>query len=406
MLNTKNTILHLDLDTFFVSVERLLDSRLNDLPILIGGTSARGVVSSCSYEARAYGVYPMMPMKVARLMCPEGVIIRGNSGKYSHYSNIITDIIKEEVPIFEKCSIDEFYVDLTGMDRFFGCFKLAAEIRNKIAGETGLPISFGMAVNKTVSKVATGEAKPNGQKQIEAGLEKSFLAPLSIRKIPMVGVGTYKMLSDMGVKKVKTVQHMPMELMERVMGKTGSDLWKKANGIDNAPIIPYNERKSISMERTFGRDTIDVAKMKSVLIAMTESMAYQLRMGHKLTSCITLKLRYSDFKTYTQQARIPYTSCDHILIEKTLILYKKLYNRRLLVRLVGLRFSRLVEGGHQINLLDDSEAMIKLYQAMDKMRKKYGSRVVKRAVGMDVRTMGVGNPFNGQPPVPPANRHA
>ena len=169
-----------------MSVERLLDSRLEGLPILIGGTSARGVVSSCSYEARAYGVYPMMPMKVARQMCPEGIIIKGSSGKYSHYSNVVTDIIKEEVPSFEKRSIDEFYIDLTGMDRFFGCFKLATELRHKIIDHTGLPISFGMAANKTVSKVATGEAKPNGRIKIEVGNEKPFLAPLSIRKIPMV----------------------------------------------------------------------------------------------------------------------------------------------------------------------------------------------------------------------------
>ena len=251
-------IVHIDLDTFFVSCERLLDSRLVGKPVLIGGTSDRGVVAACSYEARAFGVHSAMPMKLARHLCPEAIIIRGNSGTYSKYSTMVTDIIKESVPLYEKTSVDEFYLDLSGMDTHFGCLKYATELRHKIMDETGLPISFGLSANKTVSKVATGEAKPNNQLKIDKGTEKPFLAPLSIRKIPMVGQKTAQTLFHLGVKKIGLIQEMPIELMETVLGQNGVTIWKKANGIDNSPVVQYNERKSISTERTFDRDTIDV----------------------------------------------------------------------------------------------------------------------------------------------------
>ncbi len=400
-----NTIMHLDLDTFFVSVERLLDNRLENKPVLIGGTSDRGVVASCSYEARAYGVHSAMPMKRARELCPDALIIRGNSGTYTEYSNMVTEIIQETVPSFEKTSIDEFYADLTGMDKFFSSYKMGTELRQRIIKETGLPISFGMSRNKTVSKVATGEAKPNNQLRIDEGTEKPFLAPLSVAKIPMVGQKTQQTLYSLGVKRIHTIQEMPVELMEKVLGKNGVSIWHKANGIDNSPIVPYHERKSISTERTFDRDTIDVHKLKGILLAMTENLAFQLRRGTKLTACVTVKVRYSDFNTYTLQSRIPYTSADHMLIPKVMELFNKLYNKRLLVRLIGVRFSHLVGGGYQINLFDDAEELINLYHAMDKIRDKFGDRRIMRASGMEAKTIGRFNPFNGEPPPLLANRH-
>jgi len=382
-----------------------MDSRLNGRPVLIGGITDRGVVASCSYEARKFGVHSAMPMRMARELCPEAVVIRGNSANYTKYSHLVTDIIRDNVPLFEKTSIDEFYVDLTGMDKFFGAYKLATDLRHKIIKESGLPISFGLSINKTVSKIATGEAKPNNQIKIDQGNEKPFLAPLSVRKIPMVGAKTYQTLCNLGVKRIKTVQEMPMEMMERVMGKNGSVIWKKANGIDNSPVIPYHERKSISTERTFDRDTTDVDRLRNILVAMAENLAFQLRRGEKLTSCITVKVRFSDFDTKTIQARIPYTAADHIIISKVKELFEKVYNRRLLVRLIGVRFSHLVNGGYQINLFDDTEEMINLYQAMDKMRSRYGDRAVIRASGMGARTIGrMMNPFNGDPPSLLANR--
>lgn len=398
------TIVHMDLDTFFVSVERLLDSRLGPRPILIGGTSDRGVVASCSYEARAFGIHAGMPMKMARQLCPEAVVIRGNSGNYTKYSQLVTDIIRDQVPLFEKTSIDEFYLDLTGMDRFFGCYKLAGELRQKIMKESGLPISFGMSANKTVSKVATGEAKPNNQIHILKGTEKPFLSPLSVKKIPMVGDKMFQTLRGLGVRYVGTVQEMPLELLERVLGQNGNLLWRKANGIDNSPVVPFHERKSISTERTFDRDTTDVDKLRGILAAMAENLAFQLRRGQKLTACVTVKVRYSDFNTHTLQQRIAYTSADHLLIPRVLELFNKLYNKRLLIRLVGVRFSDLVQGGYQINLFDDSQEMISLYQAMDKIRDRFGDRAVLRATGLQAKTIGRSNPFNGEPPPLLANR--
>ena len=397
-------IVHMDLDTFFVSCERLLDSRLIGKPVLIGGTSDRGVVASCSYEARRFGVHSAMPMRMAKQLCSEAIVLRGNSGVYTNFSKDVTDVIKESVPLYEKTSIDEFYIDLTGMDKFFGCHKLASELRQRIIKETGLPISFGLSINKTVSKVATGEAKPNNQIQILKGAEKPFLAPLSVRKIPMVGEVTYKSLCDLGVKRIQTVQEMPMQLMHKVLGKNGLSIWKKANGIDNSPVVQYHERKSISTERTFDKDTTDVNKLKSIIIAMAENLAYQLRRGIKLTACVTFKIRYSDFQTYTQQQRIPYSAMDHNIIPVVLDLFHKLYSRRLLVRLIGVKFSHLVEGGHQINLFEDNEKYLNLSQAVDKMRERYGDRTIVSASGMGAKSISRWNPFTGEPPPLLANR--
>jgi DNA polymerase IV len=403
-MTRERSIVHMDLDTFFVSCERRIESRLNNKPILIGGTSDRGVVASCSYEARKYGVHSAMPMRMAKQLCPEAIVLRGNSGVYTKFSKEVTDVIQETVPLYEKSSIDEFYIDLTGMDRFFGCHQLATELRTKIIKETGLPISFGLSENKTVSKIATGEAKPNNQLKIDYGLEKGFLAPLSVRKIPMVGEKTYNALCDLGIKQIKTVQEMPVNMMERVFGKPGITLWKKANGVDNSPIIPYHERKSISTERTFDKDTIDVHKLKGIITAMTENLIFQLRRGNKLTACVTFKIRYSDFQTYTKQKMIPYSAADHMILPVVMDLYKTLYQRRLLVRLVGVRFSHLVSGGHQINIFEDDEKILSLYHAMDKLRERFGDRAVIRASGMGAKSISRWNPFTGEPPPLLANR--
>ena len=398
-------ILHLDLDTFFVSCERLIDSRLQKRPLLVGGTGDRGVVAACSYETRLFGVHSGMSMKVAKRLCPEAVIIRGNTSIYSKYSKIVTEIVKEKVPLFEKASIDEFYADLTGMDTFFGSYKYASELRQQIIKESGLPISFGLSGNKIVSKVATGEAKPNNQLLINEGFEKEFMAPLSIRKIPSVGEKTYQILRNLGIEKVKVIQEMPVEMLVSVLGLNGRTIWKRANGIDNPPLIPFHERKSISTERTFNKDTIDMKKLSETIFAMAENLAYQLRKGDKLASVIVVKIRYSDFNTYTKQVKIPYTSADHIIIPAVVALFKKLYQRRLLIRLVGVKITDIVSGNYQINLFDDSEQMLDLYNAMDTIRNKYGELSITRAASMGAKTIGrSSNPFNGEPPTLLAHR--
>lgn len=398
-------ITHMDLDSFFVSVERLKNSALNGKPVIIGGNSDRGVVASCSYEARSFGIHSAMPMKQAKQLCPNAIIIRGDSQLYSDYSKDVTSIIAESVPLYEKSSIDEFYIDLTGMEKFFGSWKLAMELKNKILRETGLPISFGLASNKTVSKVATGTAKPLGQRKVDFGHEIPFLAPLSVRKIPGVGIETYKTLRGLGIQYIKTLQEMPMELLFKTLQKPGIDLWKKAQGIDHRKVEPYQERKSIGTERTFEKDTIDVIKLRNIIGAMAENLAYQLRKGDKVCACITVKIRYSDFNTQTLQAKIAYSSADHTLIAKSLELFNKLYNRRLLIRLIGVRLSDLVNGGFQMNLFEDSEEMANLYQAMDRMRNRYGNNAVIRANGLEIHSLGRSdNPFDGGPPPLLANR--
>lgn len=374
--------MHMDLDSFFVSVERKNNPKLIGKPVLVGGSSDRGVVASCSYEARSYGVHSAMPMRLAKQLCPDAIIVKGDHDQYSKYSNEVTEIIKESVPLYEKASIDEFYVDLTGMDKFFGCYKLATEIRKKIIHETDLPISFALSVNKTVAKIGTGEVKPNNQIEIKAGTEKEYLAPLSVRKIPMVGEKTYQILRGMGIEKVKTVQDMPAKVMQQVLGDNGLSLWKKANGIDNSPVEPYNERKSISTECTFERDTVDTYHLKRVLLSMTEKLAYQLRSEEKLTACITVKIRYSDFNTYTMQARVPYTALDSVLIEKVKELFDKLFQKRLLIRLIGVKFSHLIRGTYQFQLFEDTAEQVQLYAVMDKLRQRFGEEAVMRAAGL------------------------
>jgi len=375
-------IIHLDLDTFFVSVERLLNPKLNGLPVLIGGTSDRGVVASCSYEARQYGVHSAMPMKTARLLCRDAIIVRGDMDMYTRYSRAVTQIIAEKSPVFEKASIDEHYIDITGMDRFFGCLKWTHELRQTIIRETGLPISVGLSVNKTVSKIATGEAKPNGELQVLQPDVQPFLGPLSVSKIPMIGEKTYRLLRSMGIVTISTLSMVPPEMMERVMGKNGTVIWQKANGIDNTPVQPYSEAKSVSTETTFDQDTIDIVRMKEILVKMVEKIAFELRDQQKLTACVTVKIRYSNFDTHTMQQNIPYTAFDHQLIPVVKDLFARLYQRRMLIRLIGVRFSRLIPGNPQLNMFEDSAELINLYQALDKVRRKYGVQAVRRAVAL------------------------
>lgn len=377
----ERTILHMDLDTFFVSVERLKNSRLNGLPVIIGGMSDRGVVAGCSYEARRYGVSSAMPMKMARQLCPDAVFVRGDMESYSNYSRTVTDIIAEKAPAYEKASVDEHYIDMTGMDRFHSTGKWAGELRQRVIKETGLPISLGLSVNKTVSKIATGEAKPNGEKHVEQSLVNPFLDPLSIRKIPMVGRKSYHLLRSMGISRIYTLRQVPADMMTSVMGKNGMDVWKKANGIDHTPVMSYSEQKSISTESTFDRDTTDLVRLKQILVSMVEKIAWQMRRQEKLTSCITVKIRYSNYDTHSLQKRIPYTSFDHVLIDTAKELFEKLYKRRMLIRLIGVRFSYLVRGVQQLNMFEDTPEMVSLYLAMDNLRKRFGQDAVKRACG-------------------------
>ncbi|MBT8229643.1 MAG: DNA polymerase IV [Bacteroidia bacterium] len=375
----RRAILHMDLDSFFVSVECLKNSEFKGKPLIIGGTSNRGVVSSCSYEARYFGVHSAMPMKMALRLCPQAIVLKGDMDSYSRYSRLVTDIIAEDAPLYEKASVDEFYLDLSGMDEYFGCFKWSEELRHKIINNSGLPISFGLSVNKLVSKVGTGEAKPNGAKEIPQGKEKAFLSPLSVKKIPGIGKETYKKLSFMGVRKIKTLSEVPPRLLQREFGKHGRKLWEKANGFDNTPVIPYSEQKSMSKERTFTEDTLDFRFMRNILLKMVDQLAFDLRNTNKLTSCITVKIRYADFNTYTRQRRIPYTANDTVLSRHACELFDALNERRQLIRLIGVKFSGLVYGNYQISIFDDTLKAISLMERKDHIRRRFGKDKILRA---------------------------
>ena len=375
----RRAVLHLDLDSFFISVERLRDSSLAGRPLVVGGRSGRGVVASCSYEARAFGVRAGMPMRMALRLCPEALVIRGDMEEYSRYSRLVTEVIAADAPAFEKSSIDEFYCDLTGMDRFVGCWRWSCELRERITRETGLPISFGLSVNKLVSKVGTGEAKPDGTLMVRNGHERDFFAPLPAAKLPGLGRETYRRLSFMGVRTVKLLREIPVPLLEREFGDHGRSLARKANAVDDAPVVPYSERKSLSKEKTFQHDTTDVAALRDVLTDMVVRLAFDLRQRGQLASRIAVKVRYTDFRTHTKQRAIAYTANDKHLLRHAAELFERLHQRRQLVRLVGVRLSGLVRGHYQVDLFEDTAREVNLLGALDDIRARFGEHAVKRA---------------------------
>jgi DNA polymerase-4 len=381
LLSEDRHIAHFDLDAFYVSVEQLRNPKLKGKPVIVGGSSDRGVVTSCSYEARKFGVHSAMPMKHALRLCSHAVVVKGDYEAYSHYSRTVTDVIKNSVPVFEKASIDEFYLDLTGMDKFFGCWKFTDELKEKVNKESGLPISYALASNKLVSKVATNEVKPQGRIEILHGGEKRNLAPLSILKMPGIGKETGLKLLKMGVETIKTLSEIPVEMLQNLLGKWGIELWRRAQGIDETPVVPYHEQKSISKEETFTQDTIDLDYLNRELVRMTEKIAFELRQQNKLTGCVTVKLRYSNFDTHTKQASIAYTNADHILLKTVKDLFKQLFERRMLIRLIGVRFTDLIPGNYQIDMFDDKQETIKLYQAIDSIKNRFGETYVIHASG-------------------------
>ncbi len=370
------------MDTFFVSCERLNNSQLDGIPLIIGGGD-RGVVASCSYEARKFGVRSAMPIRMALRLCPDAKVVRGDHEMYSNLSHTVTEIIQQKVPVMEKASIDEFYLDLSGMDKFFGCYQWTKEIASAVTKETGLPISFALSANKTVSKIGTGEAKPVGRLEIQETEIKPFLNPLSIKKIPMVGDKTFQLLSRIGIRTIHTLSEMPILVLQQMIGMNGKELWKKANGIDENPVVPYSERKSISTETTFTNDTMDIIELKRLISGMVEKLTYQLRHEKWLTSTVTVKIRYANFDTETKQCKVPYTSADHTLSRVAHELFNKVYTRRMRLRLIGIRFTGLVHGNHQMNLFEDTEEQMSLYQTMDYLKTRFGIDAVGRASGFD-----------------------
>ena len=368
----------MDLDSFFVSVERLKDPSLMGKPIAIGG-QARGVVASCSYEARKFGVHSAMPSTKAKRLCPELIFVKHDMLAYSSYSRKVTEIIAAESPLYSKSSIDEFYIDITGMDKFFGCWKWACELRQKITKETGLPISFALAVNKIVSKIATNECKPNGQLHVPAGTEKAFLAPLPISKIPHLGKKSEELLQSHGFTTIADIAAAPVKKLERILGKYGAYFWERANGIDDSPVEPHWDRKSMSSETTFAADSTDKEAIRLILFKIAEELCYDLRKEGLMTGCVTVKIKYSDFEVQSMQTTIPYTTSDHIVMQRVEELFKKVYRGVRPIRLAGVRLSHLIHGSPQLTLFENDLKSAQLYKAMDDIRRKFGHDAVGRA---------------------------
>ena len=387
MSSPQRYIAHFDLDSFFVSVEVLKNPALKDLPVIVGGSRERGVVAACNYPARAFGIHSAMPMKKAIQLCPQATVIKGSYADYSKYSAWVTNIIAEKAPLFQKASIDEFYIDLTGMDKHFDVYQWVIDLRNEIIAQTKLPISFGLASNKMIAKIATDEAKPNGCLFVQPGMEQQFLAPLPVNKFPGVGKQTYVALQSMNIFFIKDILNYSADAMEEKLGKTGVDLWHKAQGKHESIVVPHHEAKSISTENTFHENTADMNFLIPELVRMTEKVAYELRQDEKLACCIAVKIRYPDFETISKQTAIAATFKDDELIPVAIELFNKLYKKGKLIRLLGVRLSELTDFPLQGNLFDLGERKKNLYKAIDAVKDKFGNtalqkgRVIKKITG-------------------------
>jgi DNA polymerase-4 len=320
-----------------------------------------------------------MPSSKAKQLCPQAIFLKGSRGDYSKYSRWVTQIIAAKAPLFEKASIDEFYLDLTGMDTFFNPLQWTVDLRNEIMRETKLPISFGLASNKMLAKMATNRAKPNGYLQIPFGKEKDFLAPLAVGDIPGVGDQTNEVLKYLGIETIQQLSDAGPEFMEEKLGKTGADLWKKSQGIHLREVSAYHEAKSVSSENTFDENTSDQLFLHKELVRLTERICYELRQDRKVAGCVAVKIRYPDFETTSRQTTIPYTCADDEIIPVVKSLFQKLHKKGTPVRLLGVRLSELTNDAVQTNLFSDTERKTDLYKAIDEVKNRFGKAFVKRA---------------------------
>ncbi len=378
MKEPQRIIAHFDLDSFFVSVEILNNPSLKGKPVIVGGRE-RGVVAACSYEARKFGIHSGMPSKKALQLCPQLIVSNSSRADYSRYSRWVTQIIASKAPLFEKASVDEFYIDLTGMQKFFNTLQWTIDLRQEVIDETQLPISFGLASNKMMAKIATNEAKPNGYLQVPFGKEKEFLAPLPVNKIPGVGDHTYAVLKSMGIITIRDVSERTKEDLEERLGKWGIDLWHKSQGIHNREVSQYHEAKSVSSENTFDENKTDIRYLKSELVRLTEKISFELRQDGKVAGCVAVKIRYPDFETTSRQTTISYTCADDEIIPVVKELFDKLYKKGEPVRLLGVRLSELTNDAIQTNLFDDVERKSDLYKAIDNVKNRFGKNSLTRA---------------------------
>jgi DNA polymerase-4 len=364
--------LHLDLDSFFVSVECVKNPSLLGKPVIVGGSETRGVVSSCSYEARKFGVRSAMPSAQAKRLCPHAIFIHGSYADYGHYSRMVTDIIASESPNFYKASIDEFYIDISGMERFFGLEKWSHQLREKIITETSLPISWGMATSKMIAKMCTQDAKPNGTYVVKKGEEQAYLDPKSVADIPFVGEKMTQSLHRFGIKTIAQLREKELEFLLKHFGKSGLYLHQKARGIGSNEMPNERVEKSISAERTFSENIADENELLSLLFKLTEKLAHELRLNQKQCSCVTIKIRYPDFSTFTHQRHLFPEYATPTLYDIAKQLLAEVWNDQKPLRQLGLRLSHLTEIEAQLNLFETNSTKKEYFKTVDSLKMKYG----------------------------------
>jgi len=376
------TIMHIDLDAFFVSVEQALNPDLKDKPVVVGGKpDRRGVVASASYEARAFGLHAGMPLATASRLCPQAIFIEGSFPKYREASRKFMAVLADFSPFLEPLSLDEAYLDATGFESIHGSIQqMALQIKQRVKNELGISASVGIAGSKVVAKIASELSKPDGLLEVAAGEERSFLAPLPVARLPGIGQKSERILRSLGIHTIGKLSGMPLSALKSHFGASGEVLQRHAGGIDDREVEPPSAARSISRETTFSQDTGDRSAVEATLRYLGEHVGADLRQREKQAKCVAIKVRYADFATTTRRHTLAQaTDSDQAIFETGLkLLERELSGERRLIRLVGIGVSALVEGGRQLDMLDSSiQRQTRLDKAIDRIRNKYGFSAIQ-----------------------------
>ncbi|MFC1939565.1 DNA polymerase IV [Chloroflexota bacterium] len=379
MLN--RTIMHVDLDAFFVSVEQVTNPELRGKPTVVGGRpGGRGVVAAASYEARAFGLHSGMPLKTASRLCPQAIFIEGSFPKYRDASQKFMATLADFSPFLEPMGLDEAYLDATGFESIYGSIhQMALAIKQQVRDKLGLCASVGIAGSKVVAKVASDLSKPDGLLEVARGEEPAFLAPLAIDKLPGIGKKTERILRGLGINTIGKLSSTPSSTLKSHFGASGEVLHRWSRGIDDRKVEPPGVAKSISRETTFDKDTRDRSFIKATLRYLSERVGADLRRQGRRAKCITLKLRYADFTTTTRSHTLPQTidSDQTIFDTGTRLLNTELSPGKQPVRLIGIGVSNL-ESDRQLDMLDPSvQRLEQLNTTIDRIRNKYGFTAIQ-----------------------------
>jgi DNA polymerase-4 len=385
-------IMHVDLDAFFVSVEQVDHPELRGKPVVVGGRpDTRGVVAAASYEARAFGVHSAMPLRTAARLCSQCIFVEGNFSKYAETSRKFMAILQGFTPFLEPMGLDEAYMDVTGFESLYGTIRdMAVTLKKRIRDELGINVSVGIASSKVVAKIASDASKPNGLIEVQPGGEAAFLAPLPIRQMPGIGEKTEPVLKRLGIDTIGKLARSPAESLKKLLGSHGEHLRNMALGLDDSPVLPPGEAKSMSRETTFAEDLRDRSVLEATLRYLTERVGRRLRQSSRLAKTITIKLRYADFATITRNRTLAQAAdADDVIFEAGLkLLRTAMVKEKRAVRLVGIGVTGFAEAGQQLSLLDNSAPrMSKLDKAVDRIREKYGFGAIQTGRTMKLREL-------------------